>query len=286
MKFENKKRLINESNLPQVCIAMVWEIELLNSLQDILSDLLRDRRDVAISFSGGLDSSILASIASEYCTPHLYTVGIEDSHDISVARTTSEKLGLPWEKIVITEEDIIDAIPKLVAIIFDLNPLVLSYELPLYFVASNAKESILVSGQGADELFGGYKRYELLSLEEREKSMNEDLTKLLNIGINLERKIAAHFDKVIVHPYLSPQFIDLVRNIPIDERMKDGLRKGLLRNVARILALDEIADCEKKAAQYGSGIMKVLKNAARKRKLHLKEYVQQLVTSGGRSARC
>jgi asparagine synthase (glutamine-hydrolysing) len=61
--------------------------------------------------------------------------------------------------------------------------------------------------------------------------------------------------------------------------MKGGLRKGILKDVARILALDEIANCEKKAAQYGSGIMKVLKNAARKRKLHLKEYVEQLVTS-------
>lgn len=258
---------------------MVREIELINLLRDIMSDLLRNRGNVAISFSGGLDSSILASIASEYCTPLLYTVGIEGSHDIYFASIVSEKLGLPWKKIVITEEDIIDAIPKLASIISNLNPLVLSYELPLYFVALNAKESIIISGQGADELFGGYKKYELLSTEEREKSMNEDLTKLLNTGIDLERKIAAHFDKVIVQPYLSPKFIGLVGNIPIDERMKGGLRKGILKDVARILALDEIANCEKKAAQYGSGIMKVLKNAARKRKLHLKEYVEQLVTS-------
>ncbi|MDH7509322.1 MAG: asparagine synthase-related protein [Methanomassiliicoccales archaeon] len=261
---------------------MAWEIELLNSLQGILGENLRGRSDIAVSFSGGLDSSILAAIASEYCTPHLYTVGIEDSHDISVARITSEKLGLPWEKIVLTEEDIINAVPRLAAIISDLNPLVLSYELPLYFVALNAKESLLINGQGADELFGGYKKYELLSFDERVKSMDEDLKKLLDKGMNLERKIAAHFGKAILHPFLNPQFIDLARSIPVEERMRGGIRKGLLRNVARALALNEIADYEKKAAQYGSGIMRVLKNAARKRKLHLNEYVQQLVTLGDR----
>ncbi|MEM2979617.1 MAG: asparagine synthase C-terminal domain-containing protein [Methanomassiliicoccales archaeon] len=83
------------------------------------------------------------------------------------------------------------------------------------------------------------------------------------------------FHKEIVHPYLDEKFLDFVLQIPIDERMRNGVRKGLLREVARRLGLGEIASLDKKAAQYGSGIMKTMKKAARKRKIHLKELVEQ-----------
>lgn len=250
------------------------ESRLINCMSSILENLLSGR-ECAILFSGGLDSSVIAALAAKCSNPILYTVGLHESHDILAARKSSVFLNIPLREIIVTEDEIVDAIPVLADLISSRDPVVISYELPLYFVASNARESLLVSGQGADELFAGYKRYESLSGQMLLQRMQEDLSRLLSEGVETERKIARLFHKEIVHPYLDEKFLDFVLQIPIDERMRNGVRKGLLREVARRLGLGEISSLDKKAAQYGSGIMKTMKKAARKRKIHLKELVEQ-----------
>ena len=64
-------------------------------------------RDVAVAFSGGLDSGIVAAIAKEYArSVRLYTAGVQDAYDVLESCDIAEKLGLEWEHILISEDDL------------------------------------------------------------------------------------------------------------------------------------------------------------------------------------
>jgi asparagine synthase (glutamine-hydrolysing) len=231
---------------------------------------------VGVLFSGGLDSTIIAKIASQYGQVALYTIGIEGAHDLLVSQKTAEELGLSWNPIVLHEEAIIANLIPLSRLLKNKSPLPLSYEMPLFVVASLAKENILLSGQGADELFGGYSRYLLMDDDQLAKSMNQDLKNLLFRGVNNEHEIASHFNKRILHPYLHPEVIREAALLPRGQFIDGQSRKVVLRDVARLLGLHQVADRPKKAAQYGSGIMRVMKTEAKRMGVGLRELVPTL----------
>jgi asparagine synthase (glutamine-hydrolysing) len=64
--------------------------------------------------------------------------------------------------------------------------------------------------------------------------------------------------------------------IPVNDKIREGVRKAPLRDAAKALNLELIAAREKKAAQYGSGFMKVMRSRAKERKLELREYIAAL----------
>ncbi len=213
----------------------------------------------AIAFSGGLDSSLIAFIAIQKGNPTGYVAGLEDSHDIRWAEIAAELIGLPLKKIIVDEDEIIKAYHEVRKLLNTNNKVVVSFELPLYFVARECEERIIITGQGADELFGGYKRYEEMDRETLEREMSRDIREIMKEGINRDRKIAEHFGKKLITPYLNQDFISLVLEKSAVERKGSG-RKDMLRKIAKVAGLpQELRTKEKKAAQYGSGIMKVLK---------------------------
>lgn len=224
---------------------------------EILKNSIPD--EGAIAFSGGLDSSLIAFLGLKKGNFVGYVAGLEGSHDILWAEKAAKMLGLPLKKIIVDEEDVRDAYYELKDLIGMDNRIIISFEMPLYFVARECTESKIITGQGADELFGGYKRYESMDADTLEMEMNKDLDELLNTGVKRERGIAEHFGKELITPYLNPDFVQVVRERSASERKGIG-RKEMLREIAREAGLpEEICSKSKKAAQYGSGIMKVLK---------------------------
>lgn len=230
----------------------------------------------AILFSGGLDSGLLAALAKHHGHPHLYTVGIKGSPDLIAGRDTAVEMGLPWTGIVPTAAEVVAACRDLLMNCPIPNPVVLSFELPLHMVATRARETFLMTGQGADELFGGYGRYLNMSPQEQERGMREDLAKLLVEVEPLDLCIASHSAKTIDHPYLDPAVRRISSSIPVTEKIIDGTRKVPLRTIAAGLGLTSSASREKKAAQYGTGFMKVIKAQARKEGMDLSDYMRHL----------
>lgn len=232
-----------------------------------------------VLFSGGLDSGVIARLAGSVCTTRLYTVGLAGSQDLAAAEWAAGELGLPWTGIVLHEEDIPAGVAEVARLARTTNPVTVSFEMPLYFVARRASERLLVSGQGADELFGGYARYVGLSEEVLRRQMDQDLEALLTEGVARGRRIAARFGKVLFIPYLDDRVLSVARLVPPSERIANGVRKAVLREIALQLTLGGIALREKKAAQYGSGIMRAMESAARRSKMPLEQYVRHLANS-------
>ena len=220
----------------------------------------------AIAFSGGLDSSLIAALCPE---AELYSVGMAGSHDIMQTKKAAQLLGME-DKLHLQEltvDDVLTALPYVMRAIESTEPQKVSIAMPLFFASKNAHNDglrVMLSGQGADELFAGYKRYESLKLDELENALLFDLNNIAKN--NLERDDAASMANAVELrvPYLDRDVVELALRIAPDLKIKNGIRKYILRLAAGRLLPDELAFKEKKAAQYSSGIYSAIEKLARK----------------------
>jgi asparagine synthase (glutamine-hydrolysing) len=254
--------------------------DLKSSLSSSVAKSMEDADDIGILFSGGLDSSLIAQLAkkAEKAKVTLYTVGTPDSHDLSNGQKASRLLGLNWGKIEIQPEQITTAIPKLTKIIGSRHPVKVSFELPVFFAMANIKEELIISGQGADELFGGYARYLKMEKEELMAALKKDIDLLITKNIKMEFALAEYFHKILKLPFLHEDVVRIANEIPIEFKVKNDERKIILKEVALQCGLpNNIVNQDKKAAQYSSGIIKELRKAAKKEGMGVNELIEHLL---------
>lgn len=229
-------------------------------------------REVGVIFSGGVDSSYLALLLKEISENialkiTLYAVGAEGSKDVEAAIYASKHLNLDLKICNVTEDMVRESLPQVVKAIGDDNLMKVGVGLTTYFATKMVAEDnikVAISGQGADELFGGYKRY-LKSFVDG--TLNYDLrVDMSNMyHVNLERDDACSMLNGVELrlPFLDKKLVEIVLNIPDNKKivsMHDEMRKSILRKLAFEEGLDyEIAYRPKKAAQYGTGIDKILR---------------------------
>lgn len=166
------------------------ESEFTKEIQDVLIDSVKMhmRSDVPVGsfLSGGIDSSIIASIAKQFHPAiKTFSVGFEQNgfSEIDVAKETADKLGVENISYVITPQEYMNELPKIIWHMDD--PLADPAAIPLYFVAREARKhvTVVLSGEGADELFGGYNIY-------REPQDLEVFNKIPRVGKVLLKGIA------------------------------------------------------------------------------------------------
>ncbi|MCX8174264.1 MAG: asparagine synthase C-terminal domain-containing protein [Thermoplasmata archaeon] len=234
------------------------EIELLETLNAAVLRCI-NTNEVAIAFSGGLDSALITFLGKKRTRVRCYTVGVVNAEDLVWGAHAAHLLGVAHQRIELGEEEAL-ALAKEFAKITGINSvLTLSYELPVFALLKLAGEMTIITGAGADELFGGYKRYLSMSPAELETNQKNDLEKAIRER-EIERQIAAKFGKQICTPYMDESIVRFAFSLPFEEKISGGRRKIILRECAKIAGVpQEIYEKEKKAAQYSSGIYKVLK---------------------------
>ncbi len=132
------------------------------NISDVMEDSVKRHliADVEVGsfLSSGIDSSYIVSLARPHKT---YTVGYENKKydEINYAKDLADKLGIKNESKIIKKDEYLDAIPK---IMYHLDePTSDPAAISLYFVAKLASRDlkVVLSGEGADEFFGGYNYY-------------------------------------------------------------------------------------------------------------------------------
>jgi len=243
---------------------------------------------LAIAFSGGIDSSILAARLDA----PLYVAGFPESHDVAAARSAADQLGREVRVVELDHETVEAAVPAVAGAIGRTNAMAVSIALPLFLVARRAAadgHDRLAVGQGADELFGGYAKVAKAPTDPRVEAdtvRGARRETVLTLPDQLERDVlalrAAGVDPVapLLHDDVVRAALALPGDLLVTER---GERKWALRLAARSWLPDRLAFREKKAVQYGSLVARELDRLARqhgfKRRMddHVTQYVDSLV---------
>lgn len=266
-----------------------------NTLFKSMKKRVGDFKKIGIVFSGGIDSVIVAHLAKQM-VPEVtcYTSGIKDSNDIVNSLSIANSLGLKLEIKELSEKDIENMIPQIINIIEDDNMGQIEVAIPIYGAVNLAHEQgirVMLTGQGADELFGGYSWYSKIvkkyGYDKIRDYMIEDLKLLYKETLEREDKITMSQSIELREPFLDTDLIDTV--LRIDPRLNiqnngnnyDNLGKRVHRKLAEKIGIPkEIAYRIKEAAQHGSGVHNTIDNIAQRNGYNestvTKEYLEKL----------
>ena len=230
----------------------------------------------AVLFSGGVDSALVALMAKKYCEDTLLiTARCAGSHDERVAVSAADAMSLPIVEVHIDSDSLWKSLPKVVNAIKRTKRMDVEISLPFFFAAQEAHNrgyGLILSGQGPDELFGGYARYEKMMLEQGPEKVESALWE--DVSVTEEANIQRDTLAVGVHglgaffPYLHQEFARTALTIPATLNInpeKNPSRKLLFRELAMRLGVPkEVAQTPKRATQYSSGTSKMLEQTLRK----------------------
>ncbi len=246
-------------------------------LLEALSTAVTKRASHLRSFGvlvSGMDSLTLAHLcAARGYHPRLYTLSLPGSPDWSLK---VEHLGLEHIQVEASPEDIEAAINRVLHAIEEPSPVSLSIALPIHLACSAASgdgEKVLLTGQGCDELFGGYARY--LREKSPEEAMLRDYLHMYRNNLERDDKAAMSAGIELLHPYTDRQVVEVALSLPLRWKLHGGERKLIVRRVAQKLQVPEHLLRRKRAIQYSSGTMKVLKKLAKAEKKKLSDFVSE-----------
>jgi asparagine synthase (glutamine-hydrolysing) len=262
--------------------------KLQNLLQQSLKERLSGLKEVAVAFSGGLDSSIIAFLAKKTSVDaQLIHVSLENQSETDHAKGVAEELELSIHVYTYDEADVENVVKKVVWLIEEPDPVKTSIAIPIYWTAEKTAEinlKVLLAGQGADEFFGGYKRYVDDYLqhgkEKAQEAILNDIAEMHETNFERDFKICNYHNIELRLPFATYGMAKFATALPLEfkiERSKETLRKLVLRRAAQNMGLRRsVVDKPKKAIQYTTGVAAALQKLAKKRGLSLREYLQKM----------
>jgi len=239
-------------------------------LRALLAASIRNRvskfREVAVGFSGGLDSSLIAKLSSFVKRTVLFSTSVKGSYDDKVSARAAELLGLEHVKVVVGRPEIESAVKRVKELLCTTSLMDLSIATLLYLLAKSIRENgfdHVLLGQSADELFAGYERHLRIvkkDLFELRKTLQEDLDKLWSRDFPRDELSCSLFLEPLF-PFASPPLVKYAASLPLRLKIepRKDVRKLVLRELARKIGLPtEIVNRPKKALQYSSGVQKIV----------------------------
>ena len=243
------------------------QLEAVETTTRLLSDSIKRRianRNVVLGFGGGIDSTLIAKVASG-SKMLAVTVCMKGSLDHKVGKHSAELLDIRHETVLVDETTVINSIRELQKVTQFKNEMHASIAAVVYILAKHTREKkydVLMLGQLADELFGGYARY-LKYLKSSVRKVREAMFGDIKNACrnNLDRdELAASFHTKLSLPYTAVDFVKYAISIPLRMKLdRAGRRKIMLVEVAKNIGVPQkLLSREKKAMQFSSGVYKVV----------------------------
>ena len=255
-------------------------------MTDAIASRTRGLSKASLGFSGGIDSGILAHYLDKAGIDlDLICVGLEDSREFGTAETAAEALDLPLRLETFTAEDVERDLDGVLWSIEEPDPMKASVAIPLHWAVRSAAEygsRVFFSGNGSDELFGGYHRHAQEYAEHGEAvvaSIFRDVSESYRVNYERDHKVCMDAGLELRLPFSDQALVEWGLSIPPDLKLSGGPgspRKIVLRSLARRLGLpEEIAGRPKKAIQYSTGVNKALRGFAKRKEKTLHDYLSE-----------
>ena len=239
MDYENVKN--NESSIDELRTAMEASVH-----RQLMSDV-----PYGVLLSGGLDSSITSALAKRFSGKriededkneawwpqlHSFAIGLEGSPDLKAAKKVAEYIGTIHHEINYSIQEGIDAIRDVIYHIETYDVTTIRASTPMYLLARVIKSmgiKMVLSGEGADEIFGGYLYFH--KAPDPEEFHNETLRKINKLNLydclRANKTLAAWGVEGRV-PFLDKEFMDVAMRLNPRDKMagKNGkMEKWILR---------------------------------------------------------
>ncbi len=221
---------------------------------------------LGVFLSGGLDSSIIAAIAvKEIPDLKTFSVGTTGSEDIAYATFCSDYLHTDHYQRTYTLDDMLEILPTVIYHLESYDAALVRSAIPNYFLAQLASEhvKVVLSGEGADELFGGYHYLKDLDISELYAELIQITDALHNTNLQrCDRMSMAHGLEARV-PFLDVEMLRFAFNL--SDHMKMGpnnIEKWILRQAFKSYLPKEIAFRRKSKFSEGCGSDQALASVA------------------------
>lgn len=236
-----------------------------------LADGLRLRLELAVVerlndgvtgcwLSGGLDSSLMAALARPHVHElHSFAAGLDGAPDLEFARQVAEHVGTVHHEVVVTLDDLLSVLPDVIYHLESFDALLVRSSLTNYLVARAAADYVgaVFSGEGADELFGGYAYLKRLDNEELPEELIDLTRRLHNTALQrVDRTASAH--GLVAHvAFLDTEVVRYAMSIPSElkiHRNGELVEKWLLRKAGEDILPDEVLWRTKSKFWQGAGV--------------------------------
>ncbi|MCK4558450.1 MAG: asparagine synthase B [Calditrichia bacterium] len=243
------------------------------SLEDAVHRQLMSDVPYGVLLSGGLDSSILAAIAKKYAQRrvetndlkdawwpqlHTFAIGLKDSPDLAAARNAADFIGSVHHEFHFTIQEGLDAVHDVIYHIETYDVTTIRASTPMYLIARKIKSmgvKMVLSGEGADEIFGGYLYFHKAPNPE---SLHEEtvrkITQLHLFDCLRANKSMAAWGVEARVPFLDREFIDVAMTINPEAKMSGNKRmeKQILREIFADYLPESIRNRQKE--QFSDGV--------------------------------
>ena len=203
-----------------------------------------------VLLSGGLDSSVISAITQRFAAKriedndesdawwpklHSFSVGLEGSPDLAAAQKVADMIGTIHHPIIFTIQQGIDALKEVIYHIETYDVTTIRASTPMYLMARQIKAmgiKMVLSGEGADELFGGYLYFHKApNAQEFHEELNRKVSKLHMFDCLRANKSMAAWGVEARVPFLDKEFVDVAMRINPEAKMcNDGkIEKHILR---------------------------------------------------------
>ena len=223
----------------------------LNKIKTGLEEAVRVRientdRPIGFFLSGGLDSSLIAAIAKGM-TPgpiKTFSIGAFDSADLRAAKKVADFLGSDHTEVHFDIKEGLKNIDEVIKSIESYDTTTVRASVPMWtlarWISENTDIKVIISGEGSDELFGGYLYFHHAPNVEAFSKENIRRLKLIHQfdGLRADRCIAAHGLELRV-PFLDVDYVDYVMSMKQDVKMNE-IEKWVLRKAFEGYLPDEV----------------------------------------------
>jgi asparagine synthase (glutamine-hydrolysing) len=269
--YHSKKGWKDYYELNPLAPSLKSEEDAIFTIRKIITEAVRLRMiadvPVGISLSGGLDSSIIAVLASRE-TKHLHSfaVGMEGSEDLVAARKMAKILSTQHHEKIYTEEEMLAVLPKVIYHLESFDPALVRSAIPNYFLAELASQyvKVILTGEGADEIYAGY---DYLSSYQHPEELQEEMVSITAAlhNTNLQRadRIPMAFGLEARVPFLDIQSVSLGLSLPPEWKFhRDRPAKYLLRQAFAADLPEDIVNRPKQKFSVGAGSSNVIAEVA------------------------